>query len=360
MMACTNYTYRPIVFNLQYEADRIQFNLLKTQNKELQLLDTFHAQLAELIKCRYPAQHWDQHALQKAIVAWCQGLPLEDLGNWVYYPWQQKLVHLLSESDFIEVRTNRNQYRISTRERDILQNKTVGIIGLSVGQSIAVTMAMERTCGQFVLADFDTLELSNMNRIRASVFDLGLPKVIIAARAIAEIDPYIGVDIFPDGCQEENINEFFAGAHPIDLLVEVCDHLALKIASRFKAKQLGIPVVMDTNDRGMIDVERFDLEPNRSLFHGWIDDYLEADGKSITPENQKKVLFQIINFELLSEKMKYSMSEIGKTISGWPQVASSVVLGGAITTHMVKAILLQQHSSSGRYYVDVDQIFGIK
>ena len=359
-MGGANWVYKPILFNRQQETDRLQFDLLLAQHKEIQLIDTFKAQVAELLKCRHPAQKWEEQSLQTALEDYSQGLSFGDMGTWVYYPWQQKMVHLLSETDFIEVRTNRNQYRISKHERDILQNKTVGIIGLSVGQSIAVTMAMERTCGRMLLADFDTLELSNMNRIRASVCALGLPKVIIAARAIAEIDPYIQVDIFQEGCHEENIDQFFSGAHPIDLLVEVCDQLELKIACRLKAKQLRIPVVMDTNDRGMIDVERFDLEPSRSIFHGCIDDYLAVQGAKIAPEHRMKILFQIVNFELLSEKMKYSMSEIGKTISGWPQVASSVVLGGAITTHLVRAIFLQQHSESGRYYVDIDQIFGIK
>jgi hypothetical protein len=56
--------------------------------------------------------------------------------------------------------------------------------------------------------------------------------------------------------------------------------------------------------------------------------------------------------------MKYSMSEIGKSISNWPQLASSVVLGGAITTHLCSSILLKHHQESGRYYVDLDSIFG--
>jgi hypothetical protein len=30
----------------------------------------------------------------------------------------------------------------------------------------------------------------------------------------------------------------------------------MKIITRLKAKELGIPVVMDTSDRGMLDVER--------------------------------------------------------------------------------------------------------
>src|SRR5690606_20123115 len=113
------------------------------------------------------------------------------------------------ESEFIKVRTNRNIYKILPEDIDRLNKKKIGIIGLSVGQSIALTLALERTCGELRLADFDDVELSNMNRIRAGVQDLGMSKVIIAARQIAELDPYIKVTCYPVGITKENIRGFF-------------------------------------------------------------------------------------------------------------------------------------------------------
>src|SRR5690606_25672346 len=113
-----------------------------------------------------------------------------EYGVWVYYPWSHRLVHLLDEKEFVEVRTNRNQYKITPEEQALLATKKIGVIGLSVGQSIALSLAMERLFGELRLADFDVLELSNMNRIRAGAQDLGLSKVVVAAREIAEIDPY--------------------------------------------------------------------------------------------------------------------------------------------------------------------------
>ena len=187
------------------------------------------------------------------------------------------LVHLLDDREFIDVRTNRNQYKITREERDILASKKIGIIGLSVGQSIAVTLAMERGCGELRLADFDVLELSNLNRIRTGVHNLNVPKVVIAAREIAEIDPFIKVTCFFSGLTESNIDEFFTENGKLDLLVDECDGLDMKIISRFNARKLGIPVLMDTSDRGMLDVERFDLEPNRPILHGTVE--------GVDPEN---------------------------------------------------------------------------
>ena len=114
---------------------------------------------------------------------------------------------------------------------------------------------------------------------------------------------------------------------------------------------------MDTNDRGMLDVERFDLEPGRSIFHGLIDDYLDEEGKTVAPTaNKMQMLMALVSFEQASGRLKSSMTEIGKSITTWPQLASSVVLGGAITTDISRRILLDQHSKSGRYYADMDEI----
>ena len=81
---------------------------------------------------------------------------------------------------------------------------------------------MERTCGHLRLADFDTADLSNLNRLRTGVANIGLNKTIIAAREIMEIDPFFDVQIFNEGITTDNIDDFFTKNGKIDLLVEVC------------------------------------------------------------------------------------------------------------------------------------------
>ena len=75
----------------------------------------------------------------------------------------------------------------------------MGIAGLSVGQTTAIALAMERGCGRLKLADFDVIELSNLNRIRCSLDQLELPKWVVAARTIAEFDPYMEIEVFEEG-----------------------------------------------------------------------------------------------------------------------------------------------------------------
>jgi hypothetical protein len=54
-------------------------------------------------------------------------------GNWVYLPWESKIVHLLNRDDYFDVITNRNQDKITREEQKELRTKRIGVIGLSVG-----------------------------------------------------------------------------------------------------------------------------------------------------------------------------------------------------------------------------------
>lgn len=352
--------YKPTLLRLDNPQDKDTFNGLFKNNQVSFVFDEIYAQLQELIKCKSPSLIITEAEYPELINKHLAGTDINEYGVWVYYPWNQRLVHLLDEDEFIEVRTNRNRNKITTEEQQILKTKKIGVVGLSVGQSIALTIAMERTCGELRLADFDTAELSNLNRIRTGVHNLGLNKTVIAAREILEIDPFLNVKIFVDGLTEGNMDSFFLENGKLDVFVEVCDGLDLKIISRFKAREYQIPVVMDTNDRGMIDVERFDTEPGRPIFHGLAEGLDPQTIKDLTNEEKIPYILKMIGADTMSARLKASMLEVKKSINTWPQLASSVTLGGAATTDVCRRILLDQFHDSGRYYVDLDEIIGDK
>ena len=320
------------------------------------VIDTIDAQVAELIKMQEPSRPWSD---EDSLIAARQQLGdnPELYGTWVYYSWRNTLVHLLSEAEFVQVRTNRNQHKITASEQQTLRSKRLGIIGLSVGSGIALTMAMERTVGVLRIADFDDLELSNLNRLRSSVCNLGLPKAVIAAREIAEIDPYLKVEVFSSGVNADNIDAFLGGdRQPLDLLVEECDSLAIKILARVKARERGIPVIMETSDRGMVDIERFDLQPDLGILHGRLSDeecQTVIDSGTWTPEMAARIMSPAET----SERMKLSISELGKSIGRWPQLASEVSSGAGVVTHLSRKILLGDKVLKGRKFLDPYELF---
>jgi len=356
----TRYDHRPLLLKTGNPDNKVKLDQLFADSKIDFVCDEIVGQLQELIKGYNPAIKIKQDEYPELIKKHLDGREIDDYGVWVYYSWSKRLVHLLDEHEFTEVRTNRNQYKITKAERDILSTRKIGIIGLSVGQSIALTLAMERGFGELRLADFDDLELSNLNRIRAGVHNLGLPKVVITAREIAEIDPFLKVSCFFEGLTTGNMDDFFLKNGKLDLLVDECDGLDIKIMSRVKARELQIQVVMDTSDRGMLDVERFDLEPQRPILHGLVEGIDTAGIKDLTNEEKVPIVLQMLGIENVSLRIKASMIEVEQTINTWPQLASSVALGGAVGADICRRMLLDQFHDSGRYYVDLDEIINDK
>lgn len=349
----TKNLHEPVIFKLSNNSDLVALNDFLRAHPEVEKIDHFSHQVAELIKSRHPHLKLSTEELEQKIIAFYQGELGDFCGNWCYFSWNKKLIHILSEDDFIEVRTNRNKLKITREEQTLLKQKTIGVIGLSVGQAIAITGVMERICGIIKLADFDTIDLSNLNRLRTGIQNINKPKVIIAAQEIAEIDPYIKVEIHKEGITSTNIDEFIS---TLDVLIEVCDDFTTKVNSRFKARALKIPVVMDTNDRGMIDIERFDLEPNRPLFHGLIAEEKLHNLEQLNPTEKLGLILQLVSIQNTSPRLQQSMGEIGKTINTWPQLASSIMLGAGATIDICRKILLNEPIPSGRFYIDLDEL----
>ncbi len=357
-----DHAWKPVILSPRNQEDTDVVKKLKDTGKVM-FFDTFELQLTELIKARNPKRNLSLEELseKKADFFSASGKSSMESGNWVYYPWRNTLVRILEENEFVQLRTVRNRYKITQEEQEKLQNQVIGVIGLSVGQSVALCLAMERCFGELRIADFDTLDLSNMNRIRTGLFNLGIKKSWIVAREIAEIDPYLKVTLFNEGVTESNLETFFTWeGKKLDVLIEECDSLPIKLLSRIQAKAMRIPVMMDTSDRGMMDIERFDREPERPIFHGLLEAFGEE--KSLLaklPENGKEVMMALLQFENLSDRVKYSFSELGKSITSWPQLASSVILGGAACCHYARMLLLGRELASGRFYVDLDHIINL-
>jgi molybdopterin/thiamine biosynthesis adenylyltransferase len=348
--------FRPIFFRPDNASQKEELEQLLLSPSRPAVHDEIHGQLRELVKASNPSRKLNDHDYQVLISEHLNGKSASDYGVWVYYPWLNCVVHTLDEREFVSLRTNRNRYKITDEEQKELSQKVIGVVGLSVGHSIALTLATERICGELRLADMDTIELSNLNRIRTGLNNLGLNKAVMAAREIAQLDPFLKVNIFTDGINKDNIDSFFTENGKLDLLVEVCDGLDVKILSRYKARELRIPVVMDTNDRGMLDIERFDLEPDRKILHGLAGDLDPEKLQSLSNEDKVPYILQMVGADDISPRLKASMIEVEQTINTWPQLASSVTLGGAITTDICRRILLDQFHGSGRYYVDLDEI----
>jgi molybdopterin/thiamine biosynthesis adenylyltransferase len=270
--------------------------------------------------------------------------------RWVYYPWRRAVVGVLGPRAYRRVRLDRNRNLITTQEQDQLLQLRVGVIGLSVGHTIAHTLAAEGLCGQLRLADFDDLELSNLNRVPATVFDLGVNKATVAARRIAEVDPYLDIRVMTDALTPDTIDEFLEG---LDVVVEECDSLDMKVLVREAARARRQAVLMATSDRGLIDVERFDLEPERPIFHGLLGDVDTAKLSGLTNREKIPHVLRIVDAGSLSARGAASLIEVGHSLSTWPQLAGDVAVGATGVADAVRRLGLGEPLSSGRIRIDI-------
>lgn len=355
-----NETFLPVLFALSQKTDKEKFKELISLKTDKILLDLFPSQKQELFKIRSPKQRLSPVDTEVLYNTWITDRNVEEEGVWVYYPWLNRVIHILNKEEFIELRTSRNQFKITPSEQTGLFDKKIGIIGLSVGHAVALSIATERICSKLKLADFDTIELSNLNRIKTGIQNIGLNKCVVTAREIAEIDPFLEIECYQEGITEGNLESFLLEDGRLDILIDECDGLEIKIACRQMAKKHQIPVVMETSDRGMLDVERFDLENDRPILHGYLDGIPDERLKNISPEDRLPLILKIIDARNSSLRGQLSLIEIGQTISTWPQLASAVTLGGGVVTDVCRRILLNQYNESGRYYVDLENIIGNK
>lgn len=270
--------------------------------------------------------------------------------RWAYYPWRRIVTRVLGPRGFRAVRLNRNRNLITAKEQDRLGQLRIGVVGLSVGHAIAHLLAQEGLCGRLRLADFDDLELSNLNRVPATVFDIGSNKAELAARRIAELDPYLGVEVFNRGITEDSVEGFLDG---VDILVEECDSLDTKVLIRQAARARRLPVLMATGDRGTLDVERFDVDPHRHILHGLLGDVEFAELAGLPSEDKVPYALRMMDGRRLSARMAASLVEVGNTLATWPQLAAEVAQNAAAVAEAVRRIGLGGELASGRVRIDV-------
>jgi molybdopterin/thiamine biosynthesis adenylyltransferase len=344
-----NNVYKPTFLRLKYDTELTTFSTLRN-DFTIELHDSIETQLLELLVCRNPSLSKDEilsaNMIQEHLSL--HGETLHTYGVWVHYPWKRQLVHILDEEEFIEVRTNRNKYKITQEEQDSLCSKIIGIVGLSVGRTIATTIALERIAGEIRLADFDEIELSNLNRIHAPLSEMGLNKAISTAREIAEIDPYIKVTCYTEGLTAENMVSFMLSPVKIDLLVEECDEIRVKIQSRLKAKEFGIPVIMEANDGCIIDVERFDLDKSLPILHGKVKPEYYSLTDKLSLVQKTEVLRNMLDETMMSERMRESLPHLKETLVTWPQLYSDIAYGSGLLSVIVRQIFLNQYTKSAR------------
>jgi molybdopterin/thiamine biosynthesis adenylyltransferase len=331
-------------------------------NNVTEVADTLDAQLEELFLIRNPRF--------KFIKEYKEDLRLfkEDykkkspvFGNWFFFQDQKKLLHTLPEEELIEVKTGRNKNLVTKNEQDKYYQSIIGIAGLSVGSHAATTIAMSCGSKNIKIADPDEVSLSNLNRVRYGLEEVSQNKTSLVEKFIYNTNPYSKVYCYKGGLDEVNAVEFF-DEPKLDILVEEMDNLAMKIFLREEAKKRGIPVIMatDNGDNVIVDIERYDQEPNLELFNGVVGHITLEDFKNMNPSELPRLATKIAGKDFVVQRMQDSLLEVGKSLYSWPQLGTAATLSGVVVAYLVRKIINKEPLKSGKLEVNLDSIFELQ
>jgi tRNA A37 threonylcarbamoyladenosine dehydratase len=342
----------------QFKPDIINFSSVEELDNILSKLDSegyiyndiFECQAEELVELTCIGKEED---LQLTLSEFRQ----ETFGTLIVYPWRKTVIRILEENDFYTLLTSRNKYLINHAEQDKYKATDLAVAGLSVGSNIVLTTVMQGGCKNIKIADGDSISTSNMNRIVTELPSVNIKKTIALARKIYEINPYINVQLFSDGINEENIDEFVKDS---DVVFDEIDSLHLKLHMRLIAKDKKIPLIMitDNGDNVMVDIERYDLKSDLKPFHGLISeediDLIKKSHGKLSPHDRVTLSLKIVHPQNAVSRMQDSLLEVGKTIKTWPQLSTASMLAGSVGSYIIRNIAMGNPIKDGRLHVSID------
>lgn len=126
-------------------------------------------------------------------------------------------------------------------QRRLLDSRVL-IVGTGALGSIAAMYLAASGVGHITLADYDTVDISNLQRqLSFSTADCGSMKVDAARSRMASINPDVTVDVFARMITGENAHGLFSGH---DLVIEGSDNPATKYLVTDTCAELQIPCVL--------------------------------------------------------------------------------------------------------------------
>ncbi|MBO7425874.1 MAG: thiamine biosynthesis protein ThiF [Clostridiales bacterium] len=111
--------------------------------------------------------------------------------------------------------------RVGKENLQKLKSSTVAVLGLGgLGSNVSVSLARAGV-GKLILADFDKVDITNLNRQQYKASQLGIPKTEAIFENLKEIAPYLEIKTYEERITEENIERICKDA---DIICEAFDN----------------------------------------------------------------------------------------------------------------------------------------
>lgn len=152
----------------------------------------------------------------------------------------------------------RTQWLLGEENMNILQNATVAVFGVGGVGGYAVEALARSGIGRIDIVDFDTVDITNLNRqIIALEKHVGRLKVEVAKERILEINPQADVRCYPAFYAPENAKDF--PFEEYDYIVDAIDNVTGKLELIQLAKEKHIPIISSMGAGNKLDATAFQV-----------------------------------------------------------------------------------------------------
>ena len=101
-----------------------------------------------------------------------------------------------------------------------LRHSRVAILGLGGVGGAAAEAICRSGVGAMLLADYDKVDITNLNRQHYTMKDLGVPKTLALVEQLEAINPYLTYETYTERVVPANVERLFSGC---DVIVEAFD-----------------------------------------------------------------------------------------------------------------------------------------
>lgn len=214
---------------------------------------------------------------------------------------------------------------IGLEKYDLIKSKTVAIIGLGGVGGYALETLVRSGIENIILVDYDTIDISNINRqIIATTKNIGTKKIEAAKLRALEINPNCKITTLDLRLNEDNIDSLFN--FKIDYIIDACDTISVKKRLILECHKRKIKLISSMGSGNKLDPTKFSI----------------CDIRKTSYDPIAKIIRKFVIENKIKEKvMVVSSTEAPKKIEGVISSISYVpsVVGIYLTTYVINDIM---------------------
>ena len=147
----------------------------------------------------------------------------------------------ITKEEFYEMLWFRSSMVFTDKEKELIQNARVGVVGVGGTGGIASEQLVRGGVGNITLIDPDIFELTNINRQHfCTISTVGMKKVEAGKKRLLDVNPFANITTFEDGINKDNAREIVSG---VDIIIDASDNKSAHYPLHRIAKELKVPVI---------------------------------------------------------------------------------------------------------------------